>query len=92
MKKAIAPIVGTAIVFYMLGAFTPQWAALYRHRQDIRSIAADCNKAASEVTLKPGEDSTHVFRECFNNLHTALIEQAERHGALQAGDLARKLD
>jgi hypothetical protein len=41
MKRTIAAIAGTAIVFYMLGAFTPQWSAQYRHRQDIRSIAAD---------------------------------------------------
>jgi hypothetical protein len=90
MKRLIVAVTGTAIVFFTLGVFTPQWVEQYRHRQDIRQIADDCNKTASQAATD--EARTHLFRECFNQSLTALVEASERYGASRAGDLARKLD
>ncbi|WP_439892498.1 hypothetical protein ACS7SF_08370 [Ralstonia sp. 25C] len=88
MKRVIA-FVGTAVVFYTLGLFTPNWIALYEHKRDIRGIADHCNKLSSEQT---GDAATTVFRECFNQNIAVMAEAAETSAARHAGDLARRLD
>jgi hypothetical protein len=88
MKRVIA-FVGTAVAFFILGLFAPQWVALFNHKQDLRRIAAHCNNLAS----KQAEDAVKtVFRQCFDQNIAGLAEAAEGYAAQRAGELARRLD